>query len=40
MRSPTTAATNLLIDLVRDRKKLTFLPILNFINTTLMTYVP
>ncbi|RKP10883.1 armadillo-type protein [Thamnocephalis sphaerospora] len=38
LRSPTTAATNLLLDLVRDRKKLTFLPILNFVNTTLMTY--
>jgi hypothetical protein len=36
MRSPTMAATTLLLELVRDRKQATFLPVLNFLNTTLM----
>ncbi|RKP25760.1 armadillo-type protein [Syncephalis pseudoplumigaleata] len=38
MRSPTSASITLLFDLVRDRKKVTFMPILNFLSTTLMRY--
>ncbi|KAI8053433.1 armadillo-type protein [Syncephalis plumigaleata] len=38
MRSPTSASITLLFDLVRDRKKATFMPILNFLNTILMRY--
>ncbi|KAI9597318.1 armadillo-type protein [Syncephalis fuscata] len=38
MRSPTSAAITLLFELVRDRKRVTFKPILNFLSSVLIRY--